>query len=172
MNDDVDSRFRALIEAEFGPLTEVDVRDTEPPPDSAESRAAVPRPGADNGPEEAPRLGRDETVEWDAPRSVSPTGAESAVDPPSGHRTWVPAEEDDDFVPPPMPPPVGRLAFATWIALGLIGLGLVSIPLLILGFLSTGDAMWLSLGGLGVGLLMLFTRLPRDRDPGDTGAVI
>ncbi|MDO5287320.1 MAG: hypothetical protein Q4G45_10965 [Actinomycetia bacterium] len=135
--DEVDARFRSLIETEFG-STRLD----------ALSAASPVEP---------------------EPRPADP---EPAPVPP---RSWTPAEELDDgsgYKPDPLPP-AGRLSSTAWLGIGLLGAGLVVIVGMLLDLLGRWWGVWAGFGGVGLGILVLFSRLPRDRDDdGSGGAVV
>jgi len=88
-------------------------------------------------------------------------------------RSWTPAPEVDDFVPPPPLPPAKSPSVVAWAGLSSIGAGVVLLGGVILGWLAGSWATPLGFIVLCAGIVVLFTRLPRDRDPGpDNGAKV
>ncbi len=88
-------------------------------------------------------------------------------------RSWSPGPEVDDFVPPPPLPPATSPSPIAWSGIASIAAGLVLLGGVILGWLAGSWATPLGFIVLCGGILVLFTRLPRDRDNGpDNGAKV
>jgi hypothetical protein len=88
-------------------------------------------------------------------------------------RSWSPGPEVDDFVPPPPLPPAKSPSAIAWSGIASIAAGTILLGGVVLGWLSGSWATPLGFVVLGGGILVLFTRLPRDRDAGsDNGATV
>jgi hypothetical protein len=88
-------------------------------------------------------------------------------------RSWSPGPELDDFVPPPPLPPAKSPSAIAWSGIASIAAGVVLLGGVILGWLSSSWATPVGFIVLCGGILVLFTRLPKDRDAGpDNGAKV
>jgi hypothetical protein len=88
-------------------------------------------------------------------------------------RSWSPGPEVDDFVPPPPLPPATSPSAVAWSGIASIAAGTVLLGGVILGWLAGSWATPLGFIVLCGGILVLFTRLPKDRDDGpDNGAKV
>jgi hypothetical protein len=88
-------------------------------------------------------------------------------------RSWAPGPEPDDFVPPPPLPPAKNPSMVAWAAMSSIGAGAVLLAGVIFGWLESSWATPLGFVVLCSGIIVLFTRLPKDRDAGpDNGAKV
>ena len=88
-------------------------------------------------------------------------------------RSWSPGPEVDDFVPPPPLPPAKSPSAIAWSGIASIAAGVILLGGVVLGWLSGSWATPLGFVVLGGGILVLFTRLPKDRDTGsDNGATV
>jgi hypothetical protein len=88
-------------------------------------------------------------------------------------RSWSPGPEPDDFVPPPPLPPAKRPSVVAWGAISSIAAGVILLGGVILGWLAGSWATPVGFIVLCGGILVLFTRLPKDRDAGpDNGAKV
>jgi len=86
-------------------------------------------------------------------------------------RSWSPGPEIDDFVPPPPLPPARMPSTIAWSGIAAIFTGVVLLGGVVLGWLAGSWATPLGFISLCGGIVVLFTRLPRDRDAGpDNGA--
>ena len=88
-------------------------------------------------------------------------------------RSWSPGPEIDDFVPPPPLPPAKNPSAVAWAGIASIVAGVVLLGGVILGWLAASWATPVGFLVLCSGILVLFTRLPKDRDAGpDNGAKV
>lgn len=88
-------------------------------------------------------------------------------------RSWTPPDEPDDFVPPPPLPPAKRPSPIALSAISSIAAGIVLLGGVVFGWLSASWATPVGFVVLFGGILVLFTRLPKDRDAGsDNGAKV
>jgi hypothetical protein len=88
-------------------------------------------------------------------------------------RSWSPGAEVDDFVPPPPLPPAKSPSAIAWSGIASIAAGVILLGGVVLGWLASSWATPLGFVVLCGGILVLFTRLPRDRDNGpDNGAKV
>jgi hypothetical protein len=88
-------------------------------------------------------------------------------------RSWSPGPEVDDFVPPPLLPPAKNPSAIAWSGIASIAAGAILLAGVVLGWLSGSWATPLGFVVLGGGILVLFTRLPKDRDGRpDNGATL
>jgi hypothetical protein len=146
MTDDIDDEFRQIVASQLADLDD-EIDDFDDLED------------LDIEPQETVRL---------APPAPPPVLNELATP-----RSWTPAAEPDDFVPPPPLPPAKNPSLIAWAGISSILAGVVLLGGVILGWL---DGSWATPVGfviLGGGILVLFTRLPRDRDTGpDNGAKV
>ena len=86
-------------------------------------------------------------------------------------RSWTPGPEIDDFVPPPPLPPARSPSTIAWSGIAAIVTGVILLGGVILGWLAGSWATPVGFVSVCGGILVLFTRLPRDRDAGsDNGA--
>jgi len=88
-------------------------------------------------------------------------------------RSWSPGPEPDDFVPPPPLPPAKRPSVIAWGGISSIVAGVILLGGVLLGWLAGSWATPVGFIVLCGGILVLFTRLPKDRDAGpDNGAKV
>lgn len=136
--DDVDARFRSLIETEFGSVGigavgAISPLESEPEPEPVRQ-----------------------------PELISP-------------RSWSPAEESEadgsGYRPEPLPP-MPRLSSAAWFGIVILGAGLLIIAGILVGLIARWWGLWVGLGGVALGILVLFSRLPNERDDDGTGGAV
>jgi len=109
----------------------------------------------------------DDLAELD-PLPDAPEPPPVVVAPPApSPRSWTPAEEVDDFVPPPPLPAPARPSVVAWVAIAAVVVGVALVLGAVTGLLSQSWAGVVGLVAMGAGILLLFTRLPRHRSPGD-----
>ena len=161
MTDDIDDEFRRIVASQLADLDTESIDDlelSEPPrPESRDAPVAAPR--------DEPPVPHDPPVRPAPPATVAP--------PVGTPRSWTPAPEPDDFVPPPLLPPAKRPSAVAWAAISSIGAGVVLLGGVVLSWLAGSWATPVGFLMLCSGLVVLFTRLPRDRDPGpDNGAKV
>ena len=88
-------------------------------------------------------------------------------------RSWSPGPEPDDFVPPPPLPPAKNPSPIAWAAISSIAAGVVLLGGVIMGWLASSWGTPVGFIVLCSGIIVLFTRLPKDRDAGpDNGAKV
>lgn len=88
-------------------------------------------------------------------------------------RSWSPGAEPDDFVPPPPLPPAKNPSAIAWAAMSSIAAGVILLGGVIFGWLASSWATPVGFFMLCSGIIVLFTRLPKDRDAGpDNGAKV
>lgn len=84
-------------------------------------------------------------------------------------RSWTPAPEDDDFVPPPPLPPAKTPSTVAWVGILAMVAGAVILAGVMLGQISNSWGTGVGFLSVCGGIVLLFTRLPKDRGP-DNGA--
>lgn len=86
-------------------------------------------------------------------------------------RSWTPPPEDDTFVPPPPLPPASTPSTVALVGLGAIAAGVVILGGVVIGQISSSWGTTAGFLAVCAGVLILFTRLPKDKGPGaDNGA--
>lgn len=88
-------------------------------------------------------------------------------------RSWSPGAEPDDFTPPPPLPPAKLPSAIAWGAISSMAAGVILLGGVVSGWLEGSWATPVGFIMLCGGILVLFTRLPKDRDTGpDNGAKV
>jgi hypothetical protein len=86
-------------------------------------------------------------------------------------RSWTPPPEEDTFVPPPPLPPASKPSPVALVGLGTVLMGVIILGGVVIGQISSSWGTTVGFIAVCAGVLVLFTRLPKDRGPGsDNGA--
>lgn len=144
-DDDVDARFAEIIAG------------WEPESDASDTTGADTSSGSATDPPAEPRRTfrpqESSEHELSAPLPVPP--APDPLDP----------APDEPYVPEPLPP--ARLSGAAWAGALLVGYALVMLLTVVLGVHYPRLVGWSVVVAFVAGVLILFSRLPRRRDPWD-----
>lgn len=109
----------------------------------------------------------------DLPPLVAPTLPTRVSYELTSPRSWAPGPEPDDFVPPPPLPPAKNPSPVAWAAISSIAAGVILLGGVIFRWLESSWATPVGFIVLCSGIVVLFTRLPKDRDVGpDNGAKV
>ncbi len=141
-DDDVDDRFRALMETEFGAGPALSPASPVAEEDDARGRT-VPARIVPLSQLPSPRS-------WTPPEEL---------------------DDGEGYKPEPLPP-VGRLSSPAWLGIGLVVVGAVVLVGMLVDLVPRWWGSWVGLGGVCLGVLVLLGRLPRDRDDDEGGAVV